>query len=204
MSTRVRLNGPPRDNGSAFVRLAVIVGSTRPGRVGPAVASWLVDRAGSRPGVEIDLVDLAELGLPFLDETEPAASGVYRRPHTRQWSARVAAADAVVLVTPEYNGAFPAPLKNALDYLYQEWRHKPVGLVGYGFGAGGAGAVTMLEQVVQALRMDLAPAPVTVDLGTHLVDGGLQPDGDLEAAADDLLAHLADPDRARVAGAGKR
>lgn len=136
-----------------MVTLGIIVGSTRPGRVGPQVARWVGSHADLLPDVQIELLDLAEVALPFLDEPEHPSSGVYRQDHSRKWSHRVEALDAVVLVTPEYNSSFPASLKNALDFLYLEWRRKPVGLVGYGMTSAGTRAVAALLPVVTALGM---------------------------------------------------
>jgi NAD(P)H-dependent FMN reductase len=113
--------------------LAVIIASTRPGRVGPQIASWFLELASEFTDFNIDVLDLGEIALPFLDELEHPSSGVYHHEHTRAWSARVAAADAFVFVMPEYNFAMTAPLKNAIDYLYNEWAYKPVGFVSYVF-----------------------------------------------------------------------
>ena len=164
----------------APIRLAIIVGSTRPGRVGPAVAEWFAGRVRRLPGVDVDLVDLADIALPFLDEPEHPALGRYTRPHTLAWSQRIAPAEAFVLVTPEYNASFPAPLKNALDTIYDEWSGKPVGFVGYGGQVGGARAVSALRPVVCALGM----LPVGMDVNVHRVGRMLGEDGTLEATCD--------------------
>jgi NAD(P)H-dependent FMN reductase len=186
------------------IRLAVIVASTRPSRVGPAVAAWLVEQSRYWPRLRIDLIDLADVDLPQLDEPHPAASGIYTRAHTRAWSGRIAAADAVVIVTPEYNGSFPGSIKNALDYLYAEWAGKPVGLVGYGYGSRGAGAVAMLGQVVTALGMTPAEPAITLHLAEDVVDGTVHNEPGLCAAAaallDDLAERAAHQNRHRVAG----
>lgn len=174
------------------MRLGVVVGSTRPGRRGPQVAAWVHRRAERQPGCSVELLDLAEIGLPLLDEEQEASSGVYTRPHTVAWSARVAALDAVLLVTPEYNNSFPAPLKNALDYLYDEWRRKPVGIVGYGMTSAGTRAIAALMPVVTALGMVPAGA-VAVPLRQRLDDANrlrLTPGDD--ANLDGLLAELAE------------
>jgi NAD(P)H-dependent FMN reductase len=174
------------------IRLAVIVGSTRPVRVGPAVAGWFAGRARRRPGVELDLIDLAEVALPFLSEPEHPAYGRYTEEHTLAWSKRVAGAEAYVLVTPEYNASFPAALKNALDTLYAEWNGKPVGFVGYGGPMGGARAVYALRPVVGALGM----LPVGPDVAVHRArrmlddDGVLQATDELDETADLLLTEL--------------
>ena len=141
-----------------MVTVGVIVGSTRPGRVGSLVAGWVVELARSLPCAEIDLIELADVALPFLDEPEHASTKLYTQQHTREWSARIDALDAVILVTPEYNFSFPAPLKNALDYLYDEWANKPVAMVGYGGTSSGTRAVQALLPVVTSLGMICAGA----------------------------------------------
>jgi NAD(P)H-dependent FMN reductase len=135
------------------VKLLIIVGSTRPGRVGRTVADWFQGVAERHGGFEVELVDLKELDLPFLDEPKHPAIQEYTHAHTRAWSKQVDGADAFVLVTSEYNHGYPAPLKNALDYLNSEWRRKPVAFVSYGGIAAGARAVEQLRAVVSELHL---------------------------------------------------
>lgn len=171
--------------------LAVVVASTRPGRVGPTIADWFVARAKDHGDFDIDLVDLAELDLPFLDEPEHPIQRRYVHRHTKRWSATVAAADASVLVMPEYNYGLSAPLKNAIDYLYWEWADKPVGFVGYGLAAAGANAVQMVKQVVTPLRMvPVSPAEAVALLERVDGDGVLQPDQKMDSAATRMLDEL--------------
>ncbi|MHA6513653.1 NADPH-dependent FMN reductase [Tessaracoccus sp. Z1128] len=132
--------------------LSIIVSSTRPQRIGGHVSSWVAEALSS--DWSVTTLDLAEINLPFIDEDAPAGSGVYTQPHTLAWKAAVDAADAIVVVTPEYNGFFPAPLKNAVDYLFAEWEAKPMALVGYGFG-GGQRATTALTQLMQNLKANV-------------------------------------------------
>lgn len=130
------------------LRLAVIVGSTRNGRFGPTVATWFATRAAKRADLEVDLIDLAEADLPTTlgdaDEPTPAAVAVL--------APRLAAADAFAVVTPEYNSSFPAPLKTALDWYYEEWHAKPVGIIAYGRETGGLYAAAQLRQVFTELH----------------------------------------------------
>lgn len=174
------------------IRLAVIVGSTRPGRVGPKVASWFAGRARRNAAVELDVADLGDIALPFLDEAEHPALGRYARPHTIAWSKRMSRADAYVLVTPEYNASFPASLKNALDVLYQEWTGKPVGFVGYGGPLGGARALQALRPVVCELGMIPVGPDVSVPRPRRMLDedGVLQGTDEFAEAADALVAKL--------------
>jgi NAD(P)H-dependent FMN reductase len=134
-------------------RLQIIVGSTRPGRRGPVIASWLHELAVKHAGFDTVTVDLAEIGLPLLDEPRPPQRGQYEHSHTRRWSEIVGAGDAYVFVVPEYNHSYNAATKNALDFLAREWVAKPVAFVGYGGVAAGARAVQALIPVVTALGM---------------------------------------------------
>jgi NAD(P)H-dependent FMN reductase len=173
-------------------RLAVIVASTRPGRVAPAVAEWFVAAAREHGGFEIDLVDLAEVDLPFLDEPNHPRSNQYVHQHTRDWSARVEAADAFVVITPEYNYGLPAVLKNALDFLHHEWAHKPVAFVSYGGVSAGTRGVQMTKQVVTTLRMHPVPEAVSIPFVQQFLDdaGRLQPNDTMTAAAKAVLDEL--------------
>ena len=135
------------------LRLMVVIASTRPGRVGLPVGEWVMERAEAHDGFDVDLADLAELGLPFMDEPNHPRLKHYTQPHTWAWSERVDAADAFVFVFPEYNHGLNAPLKNALDFLYQEWAHKPAGLVTYGGIAAGSRAAEMLRLSLLGLRV---------------------------------------------------
>jgi len=143
-------------------RLIIIIASTRPGRIGLPVANWFVERAAAHGGFELEVVDLAELDLPLLNEPKHPRLRQYTQDHTRAWSATVNAADAVVMVTSEYNYGYPAALKNAIDYLHHEWRYKPVGFVSYGGVAAGTRAVQQLKQVVTALAMMPTQASVNI------------------------------------------
>src|SRR5258708_36118124 len=118
------------------LKIAVILGSTRPGRNGKAVADWVVDQAKDRAGATYDLLDLADYPLPHLDEALPPTFGQYAGDHTKAWAEKIAAYDGFVFVSPEYNHSTSGVLKNAIEYLYAEWNNKAVGLVSYGAVAG--------------------------------------------------------------------
>jgi NAD(P)H-dependent FMN reductase len=158
-------------------RLMIVVASTRPGRVGLPVARWFEGEARRHGGFEVEVADLAEIRLPFMDEPEHPRLRRYRHQHTKAWSARVEAADAFAFVMPEYNYGFTAPLKNAIDYLNQEWRHKPVGLVSYGGVAAGTRAAQMIKQVVTTLKM----VPLFEAVSIPFVQQLLGEDGELRA-----------------------
>jgi len=113
-------------------RLTVIIGSTRPGRAGLPIAEWFVSRARLHGGFDVEVADLAEIGLPLLDEPNHPRLRQYLHQHTKAWSAVIDRADAVVFVTPEYNYGYPATVKNSIDYLHEEWKDKPAGFVSYG------------------------------------------------------------------------
>lgn len=134
-------------------QLKVIIASTRPGRKGPTIANWLIEQLKNQSDFEVELLDLKEINLPFMDEPEHPRLQQYQHEHTKAWSKKINAGDAFIFVTPEYNFGYPAPLKNALDFLYQEWTYKPLGFVSYGGISGGTRSVQMLKQVVTALKM---------------------------------------------------
>jgi NAD(P)H-dependent FMN reductase len=172
--------------------LLVMVGSTRPGRVGTTVADWFVDRAKHHSGFDLDVVDLAELDLPFLDEPAHPRLQRYEHDHTKAWSERVEAADAVVLVSPEYNTGCSAPMKNAIDYLSLEWRYKPVGFVTYGGVSAGTRAMEQLVQIVAVLQMVPVMPAVNIPFVAKLLDdsGALQANDVMDKAAAAMLDEL--------------
>lgn len=176
------------------MRIMVIVGSVRPGRVGLPVAEWVVDDLAQRDDIEIDLADLAEVDLPLMNEPNHPMLRRYTLPHTLEWSERVDAADAFVFVTPEYNHSFSPALKNALDYLNHEWRRKPVAFVSYGGVSAGTRGVVALKPVIAALGLVPTLANVEINFpGNQLGDeGDFQPSESqrtkLDSAADELVA----------------
>lgn len=150
--------------------LHTIICSTRPGRVGPSVARWFDEFAQRHGRFEEHLIDLADFGLPLLDEPHHPRLRKYEKEHTRRWSASVASADAYVFVTPEYNYCPPPPFGNALNYLYEEWNYKPCGFVSYGGVSGGIRAVQLEKQLVTTLKMMPMVEGVMVPMVTQLLD----------------------------------
>lgn len=136
-----------------MITLQIIIASVRQGRGGAAVGKWFHDLAQADSRFQVETLDLAEVALPMSDEPNHPRLRQYVHAHTRNWSATVQRGDAFVIVTPEYNHSFPAPLKNALDYLHQEWAGKPVALVTYGGTSGGLRSAQHLKTVLLALRM---------------------------------------------------
>ena len=173
-------------------RLTVIIGSTRPGRAGLPIAEWFVERARAHGEFDVQVADLARPALPLLDEPNHPRLGQYTNRHTEDWSAAVAASDAFVMVTPEYNYGYPAALKNAIDYLHDEWKYKPVGFVSYGGVAAGTRAVQQLKQVVTTLRMLPVFESVNIPFHSRFLDdeGRVQADEVMELAADAMLEEL--------------
>jgi NAD(P)H-dependent FMN reductase len=151
------------------LRIAIILGSTRPGRNGEAVAKWVFDIAKRRADAEFEYVDIKEYGLPLLDEPVPPSRGVYSKEHTKKWAAKIDSFDAFVFVTPEYNHGIPGALKNAIDFLYKEWNNKVAGFVGYG-SAGGVRAVEQLRLVMAEMQVATVRAQVQLSLFTDFED----------------------------------
>ena len=150
--------------------LRVIIGSTRPGRVGPSVAEWIIERAREHGGFDVEVTDLAELNLPMYDEPNHPRLQKYAHQHTKDWSALVGTSDAFIFVTPEYNYSFNAATKNAIDYLFHEWGHKAAGIVSYGGIAAGTRATQMLKQVLTALKIMPVPEAVNIPFVAQHLD----------------------------------
>jgi len=175
---------------SVPLRLAVVIGSVREGRMGEKVARWVAAQAGQRPDVEVDVVDLAQhplplavvgMGQPVSADTQRIKDGI---------TPRLAAADAFVVVTPEYNHSFPASLKNAIDWHLAEWAAKPVGLVSYGGMSGGLRAAEQLRQVFPEVHAMTIREMLSFHNAWGAFDGGGAPEG-AEAAAKKFFDQLA-------------
>ncbi|MCL6423615.1 NAD(P)H-dependent oxidoreductase [Brachybacterium sp. JHP9] len=169
-------------------KLGIIVSSNRPNRVGEHVGSWVREHVGE--SWEVDEIDLAAQGLPFFDGASSPKQGLPRtEQHAIDWAERVAALDAVVIATPEYNGAYPAILKNAIDFLYEEWSGLPIVLVGYGWG-GAAGSIELLERLFARVG-----ANVVGSVGLHFredltVEGAVSVREQVELELTDLIGAL--------------
>ncbi|MEV8364257.1 NADPH-dependent FMN reductase [Streptomyces niveus] len=178
------------DNGeegdAAPLRVAVIIGSTREGRLGDAIARWFVERAAKRDDLAVSVVDLADFDFParYPDRvTEPMA----------EFTAEVDRAEAFVVVTPEYNRSFPASLKQAVDYAYDEWHTKPVAFVSYGHGSGGLYAVEGLRSVFTELHTVTLRNGVSINLfdcGDDVLDVDAATEEHRDRAASVLLDQL--------------
>jgi len=148
-----------------MLRVAIVTGSTRPGRNSEGVARWVYDLAIERTDAAFELVDIADYALPLLDEPMPPSLGQYTHEHTQRWAEKIGSFDAYVLVTPEYNHSTSGALKNAIDYLYREWNNKAAGFVSYG-AAGGARAVEHLRLIMAELQIATVRAQVPLSLFT--------------------------------------
>lgn len=174
------------------LRLHTIICSTRPTRVGPIVADWFHELAEREESFEAHLVDLKKLDLPVFDEPKHPRLGEYEHQHTRRWSESVAAADAFVFVTPEYNfGPTPA-LVNALTFLFREWNYKPAGFVSYGGVSGGLRGVQAVKPLMTTLKMMPIPEAVTIPMVQTMIgeDRVFRPTEMMEKGAGAMLKEL--------------
>ena len=146
------------------LNLKIIIGSTRPGRVGPTVAKWVEDSAHKHAGFVVDVVDLADLHLPLLDEPAHPAMQKYEHQHTKNWSDIVSSADAFIFVTPEYDYFAPASLVNAIQTLLKEWSYKVAGVVSYGGISGGLRSAQTLRQLLGNVNVHALPQVVPVPM----------------------------------------
>lgn len=170
-----------------MIKLAIIIGSTRPGRKAEAVARWVHGIAEKRSDAQFEVVDIKDFNLPLLDEAAPPMMGQYSQPHTKAWAAKIDSFDAFVFVTPEYNHGTSGALKNAIDYLFREWNDKAAGFVSYG-SAGGARAVEQLRQSMGELHVADVRAQVMLSLFTDFENfSTFKPDPRNEQSVNTLL-----------------
>lgn len=148
--------------------IGLIVGSNRPTRIGYGLAAWM-QTAMQHDQLNLSLIDLAEINLPFLDEPDIPAHGHYQKEHTKAWSQIIQGYQGFVLIFPQYNWGYPAVLKNAMDYLYREWAHKPVSIMCYGNHGGFQGALAM-KLVTQGLHMYPMATNIPLDIEDDMFD----------------------------------
>ncbi|MCB0877745.1 MAG: NAD(P)H-dependent oxidoreductase [Thermoleophilia bacterium] len=174
--------------------LQIVIASTRPGRVGLPVGEWVAQAATSHGAFDVELVDLKQVDLPLLDEPNHPRQRRYEHDHTKAWSRRVEAADAFVFVTCEYNFGMPAPLKNAIDYLNQEWAYRPAAICSYGGVSAGLRASAQLKQVLQAVSVPVIQPAFSIPFVKQFIsDDGqrFEPNDVLRDAAPPLFDELA-------------
>jgi NAD(P)H-dependent FMN reductase len=173
-------------------KLNVIIGSTRPGRVGPPVAKWISDLAVAHGKFDVELVDLADFKLPLLDEPDHPSRQQYQHAHTKRWAESVASADAFVFVTPEYDYFPPASLVNAIQYLLREWSYKAAGVVSYGGVSGGLRSTQMLRGLLGNLNAVAITQSVPISFVSKFIgeDGAFHPSEQTAAGAAVMLDEL--------------
>lgn len=152
-----------------MTKIAIMIGSTRPGRKGEPVANWVLEQSRRRTDATFELIDIADYQLPLLDEPNPAMMNQYTKEHTKKWSDKIKEFDGYIIVTPEYNHSTSGALKNAIDYLHVEWNNKAVGFVSYGT-AGGARAVEHLRLIFAELQVATVRAQVMFSIYTDFVN----------------------------------
>jgi NAD(P)H-dependent FMN reductase len=179
-------------------QLRIVVSSTRPGRIGPKIAEWVAAQAPAGEW-KVGLLDLSS--LPFFDEEDMPRNGNYAKPHTKDWASKVFESDAIVIVTPQYNRSFPAPIKNAIDYLFAEWDAKPIALVGYGW-SGATDATADLTKVLGHVKADVVGATglvFTQDLSPEgVLDVTAERRAELAGLLEDLATKVDEPVAASV------
>jgi NAD(P)H-dependent FMN reductase len=163
-----------------MIKIALIIGSTRPNRFADVPAQWILDGANSRADFAIETLDLRDHPLPYFEEPiSPAASGgVFSNPAAEAWRHKIGGYDGFIILTAEYNHGPTAVLKNALDYAFLEWQNKPIGFVGYG-GVGAARAVEQLR--LNAIELQMAPIRNAVHIGIEPYLGVLQQNRTLDS-----------------------
>jgi NAD(P)H-dependent FMN reductase len=173
-----------------MLKVAIIIGSTRPGRKAEDVARWVHGIAARRDDASFEIVDIAAFDLPLLDEAYPPSMGQYAQPHTHAWAEKIAAFDAFVFVTPEYNHSTSGALKNAIDYLFREWNDKAAGFVGYG-STGGTRAVEHLRGIMGEIKVADVRAQVALSLFTDFENFTIfKPQPGQEAVVEAMLGDL--------------
>lgn len=151
-------------------KLKIITSTTRPGRKGPIIAKWIQDVAAAHSQWDIELIDLAELNLPMMDEPNHPRFRNYQNEYTKRWSIKIDEADAFIFVAAEYNYSYTAPLKNALDYLMQEWANKPAGIVSYGGVSAGTRASNALRAVLTSVNVMPITQAVAIPFFTQFIN----------------------------------
>lgn len=174
-------------------KLKIINSTVRPGRKGPLVTAWIEERARLHGQFEVEVLDLAAINLPLMNEPNHPVLQQYQHEHTRYWSAKIAAADAFVFVTAEYDFNYPAPLRNALEYLYKEWNYKAAGIVSYGGVSAGTRAANALRADLSVFKMVPMYEMVNFPFFSQLINGQNQfsPTEQSEKAAKTMLDEIA-------------
>ncbi|MEO6136155.1 MAG: NAD(P)H-dependent oxidoreductase [Ginsengibacter sp.] len=151
-------------------KLKIIIASTREGRKGISVGNWFAEASKKYPDFETEVLDLAVINLPMMNEPNHPRLQQYTHDYTKKWSAQVDSADAFVVVVPEYNYSMPPALLNAIDFLYKEWLYKPVGIVSYGGVSGGLRSAQSCKGVMNTLKLVPLPEGVMIPFFDKKID----------------------------------
>ncbi|GAC1390901.1 MAG: hypothetical protein NVSMB46_01660 [Candidatus Saccharimonadales bacterium] len=151
------------------MNIHIIIGSTRPGRVGPQIAQWMYENLSLGSNHHYEIIDIEDYGLPMFNEPIHPSLHQYQFDYTKRWSHKIEQADGYIFLTPEYNAGYPSSLKNAIDYLYQEWLHKPAMIVSYGT-KGGTSASSQLRQVLERLKMKVTMTSPAFNVNNDMSD----------------------------------
>ncbi|HLT09103.1 MAG TPA: NAD(P)H-dependent oxidoreductase [Cyclobacteriaceae bacterium] len=172
-------------------QLKIINSTVRPSRKGPIVTQWIADKARSHGNFEVEILDLKEIDLPLMNESKHPRLKEYEHEHTKRWSAKIEEAEAFIFVTAEYDHNYPAPLRNALEYLVQEWAYKPAGIVSYGGVSAGTRAAKSLQGDLASLQVVTLKEMVNIPFFTGFIqEEKLVPNEVMDKAADLLLKQL--------------
>lgn len=172
--------------------LKIISSSVRPGRKGPIVAAWIADLAVKTGWFNVEVLDLGEINLPMMNERNHPMMKKYEHEHTKKWSAKIEEADAFIFVTAEYDYGYPAPLRNALEYLSQEWAYKAAGIVSYGGVSAGTRASNALKGDLATFKVVPLAEQVNLPFFTQFINeqGQFVPNDISLKAADNLFKQL--------------
>jgi len=173
-------------------KLKIISSTVRPGRKGPGLMKWIADVAKQHGSFEVEVLDLAEINLPMMNEPHHPMMRKYEHEHTKQWSAKIDEADAFIFVTAEYDYNYPAPLRNALEYLYIEWNYKAAGIASYGGISAGTRAANSLKSDLATFKMVPLAEAVYVPFFNQFLneEGAFTPNEMTEKSAANMLKEL--------------
>ncbi len=177
---------------SNMYNLKIISSTVRPGRKGPVVAKWIENIARQNGNFNVEVLDLGEINLPLMNEPNHPILKKYQHNHTKWWSAKIDEADAFIFVTAEYDYNYPAPLRNALEYLSQEWGYKPAAIVSYGGVSAGTRASNALKADLSTFKM----VPITESVNFPFFQRNINDQNEFEAnevsykAAENMLKQL--------------
>lgn len=152
------------------MKIQIIIGSVRQGRIGPQIAEWIKKNLQEHElSSNVEVIDLKEWHLPMDDEPGLPAAGHYEKEHTKAWGRKISEGEMFIFLTPQYNWGYPAALKNAIDHLYCEWSNKPALIVSYA-NRGGGKAAAQLKQVLDGVHMLTQDDAIEIKLSQLIID----------------------------------